>query len=108
MTLREVARVLDACQVGAAVVRHSEASGFMSERDVVRALANGGDPDVLVAEQVMTRELLEATADTSIIDAARQMLAAGVRHLAVVDDDNVIAVISMRDLFTVLVGETPP
>lgn len=108
MTLREVARVLDAYEVGAAVVRHPDDPGFVSERDVVRALANGCDPDVLWAEDVMTVELLGVTPGTSVIAAARQMLDAGIRHLAVVDSDNVIGVISMRDLFAVLVSETPP
>ena len=70
-------------------------------------LAAGGDPDRLWGRDVMTPELVSIPPVTPILDAARQMIEADVRHLAIVDGDDVVGVVSMRDLFEVLVDEWP-
>jgi CBS domain-containing protein len=101
MTLRAVAVVLDACAVGAAIVRHPDGPGMVSERDVVAALAAGGDPDDLWASDVMTSDLVTVAPGASIVAAARRMLDAGTRHLAIVDGDDIVGVVSMRDLMSV-------
>ncbi len=106
MTLRDVANVLERYEVGVALVRTGDGVGVVSERDIVAALASGGDPDQLWGVDVMTPDVLAVAPATTIIDAARQMRRAGVRHLAVVDGPDVVGVLSMRDLFAVLVDET--
>ena len=58
MTLRAVAKVLARYEVGAAVVRRDDGPGFISERDLVAALAAGGDPDDLWSGDVMTANLV--------------------------------------------------
>ena len=108
MTLREVATVLDRYDVGATVVRAGDEIGMLSERDIVAALAAGGDPDRLWGGDVMTAALVSVAPATTIADAARRMLSADVRHLAIADGDGIVGVISMRDLFTLFVDEVPP
>ena len=109
LTLRTVATVLDRYEVGAAIVRHGDDPGLVSERDIVAALAAGGDPDELWGVDVMSPELIDVAPDTTIGEAARRMLDAGVRHLAIADGDDIVGVVSMRDLLAVLVdeGSTP-
>ena len=102
MTLRAVATVLERCGIGAAIVRNGDDPGVVSERDIVRALASGGDPDELWGADVMTPDLVTVTPATTIVDGARRMLDSGVRHLAIVDGDEIVGVVSMRDLFAVL------
>ena len=103
MTLRAVATVLDRYAIGAAIVRHGDDPGVVSERDIVGALAAGGDPDELWSADVMTGHLVTVSPGTSVIESGRRMLEAGVRHLAIVDGDEIVGVVSMRDLFAVLV-----
>jgi CBS domain-containing protein len=100
-----VVTVLDACAVGAANVRDPAAPGMVSERDVVAALVAGGDPDALWASDVMTPGLVTVSTATSIITAARLMLDVGTRHLAIADGDDIVSVVSMRDLQSALVDE---
>jgi CBS domain-containing protein len=77
--------------------------GIVTERDIVRGLADGADADTVWATDVLTRDLLEIDAEDSIGDAAELMMEAGVRHLAVVDsDDGRVGIVSMRDLINPL------
>jgi CBS domain-containing protein len=55
----------------------------------------------------MTSGLVTISPTTSIIAAARLMLDLGTRHLAIVGGDDIVGVVSMRDLLSVLVDESP-
>ncbi len=89
-------------QVGAlAVVDDGEIFGIISERDVTRAVANETDPRAVTASQYATTELEVATLNDDTYRIAQLMLEAGVRHLPVVHDHELIGMVSMRDLLAV-------
>ena len=102
-SLLEVAEALAADGVGAlGVVEGGHLVGVVSERDVVHHLAQGANPDHVTAADVMATDLVVARPDDPILDAARRMVDAQVRHLPVVEDDKIAGFVSMRDLFEVL------
>jgi len=108
-TLRGVAEVLNEEVIGLAIVRAphpqgsgTRAAGLVSERDIVAALADGSDPDRTRAEDVMTGDLASARPDESIRDAAMRMIENDVRHLPVLDGDDVVGLISLRDVVQAL------
>ncbi|HSL57893.1 MAG TPA: CBS domain-containing protein [Acidimicrobiales bacterium] len=98
-TLREIAETLVREEVGAAVVKGAEMAGIVSERDLVRALADGVDPDSDRAEDVMTFDVVSVRSDTTIESVARTMLDGGIRHLPIIDEDGPVGIVSIRDLF---------
>lgn len=112
-TLRSVAQTLSEEWVGAAVVRGtrppgapgSRAEGVVSERDIVRAFANGLDLDGTRAQDVMTLDLACATPDESVLEVAARMLDNEIRHMPVVEDGVVVGVVSERDVLRVFVDE---
>jgi len=104
-TLREIAETLVREEVGAAVVKGAEMVGIVSERDLVRALADGVDPDGDRAEDVMTFDVVSVRSDASIADVAHTMLDGGIRHLPVIDEAGPVGIVSIRDLFAAYVGE---
>ena len=112
-TLRQVAEVLAEDYIGAAVVRGprpmgapgSHAEGVISERDIVRALAEGADPDVELAENVMTLELATAGPGDTIGTVARCMLDNEIRHVPITEDGVVVGVVSERDALRAYVQE---
>ena len=106
VSLRAVASTLDRCHVGAVVVaRRGGDAGIVSERDIVAAIAAGAALDRLRAGEVATRDLIIADPGDRIIDVAQRLIDEGVRHVALVDRDEVVGVLSIRDLFGVLVDE---
>lgn len=100
VTLRSLAATLSELAMGCALVRRGDDwVGIISERDVLSSLAADADPDEVWAADVMTEEIVTADADETVLDAARRMVEKDVRHLMVVDGDQVVGMVSMRDLF---------
>lgn len=98
-TLRNAAEVMAREEVGAVVVVvDGRAAGVLSERDVVTAVANGEDVDDVRAEDVMAVDVVTASVDDTIAQAADAMEAGNIRHLPVVDGDAVAGVVSIRDV----------
>jgi len=105
-TLRQAASQMAARKVGAAVVLdpESEGPGILTERDVLEALAQGQDPDSEVVGDHLTPDAVVATPDWDLDRAAEAMLAGGFRHLVVCDEDDVVGVLSVRDIVRVWSG----
>jgi CBS domain-containing protein len=112
-TLRVVAQILSEESIGAVVVRGtrppgaagSRPEGVVSERDIVRAIADGLDPDRTRAQDVMTLDLACAAPEESVLAVAARMLDNEIRHIPVMEDGVVIGVVSERDALRVLVDE---
>ena len=104
-TVQEAAEALAADNIGALLVTRDEALvGIISERDVVAHIALGTHLHHLSVGEVMAGEVVTVQPDTPILDAARAMAGAEVRHLPVLDGDLIAGVVSMRDLIDVLTG----
>lgn len=75
--------------------------GIITERDVVfRAVAEGLDPSASTVADIMTSNPDTLAPGDSASDALELMQTRNYRHLPVVEDGNVIAVVSIRDLFS--------
>lgn len=106
-TLRDLTALLAENDIGAVLVRGTggDVAGVISERDVIRALADGADPDVDRASDHMTYEVETVGASAAVADLARTMLAGGIRHVPVADDEGkVLGVLSMRDVLSAVAG----
>jgi CBS domain-containing protein len=94
--------------VGAVLVMEGgRLAGIMTERDLMRAFARGLRDDAVVGE-CMTADPETIAPDDTIEHAAVLMIHGGYRHLPVVDGDDVVGVLSMRDLVQVVVQDTAP
>jgi len=107
-TLAEAAKKMSGGRVGAVVVLEGAAlRGILTERDVLRAVGEGRVEGSTVADW-MTRdpETIEASESTDM--AATLMIHGGFRHLPVVEDQNVIGIVSIRDLMRVVLDDAAP
>jgi CBS domain-containing protein len=102
-TLREAARFMTEHNVGAVVIIDPEepGPGIVTERDVVRSLGAGQDPDNELVRDHLTANATFADGDWDLEDAADAMARGGFRHLVVVEDGELAGIISMRDLIQV-------
>lgn len=99
--IMEVADVLAKNKIGAVLVMEAggKVAGIISERDVVRALAQKGDK--LASSKVsdfMTRELITCQPDATIDQIMSLMTEGRVRHLPVLDDGKLCGMISIGDI----------
>jgi CBS domain-containing protein len=106
VTLRQAARALSAADVGTlAIMDGPELAGIVSERDIVRALAEGADPEAVAVADVMSPDPRYLTLGDSATGALEIMLHAKVRHLPVVDEGELVGILSIRDLARALTQE---
>ena len=105
-TLSEAARLMAARNVGAAVVVDPESPGLgiVTERDILRSLANGEEPKSERVGDHLTENLISASPNWSLEQAADTMVQHGFRHLLVVDGGELSGVLSMRDIVRCWVG----
>ena len=72
--------------------------GILSERDIMRAVADRIHSSEARVREWMTADPITATADTSPDEAGRIMLEHGFRHLPVVEGERAVGIVSIRDL----------
>ncbi len=102
-TVAEAVRAMAEHNVGiVAVLDGDKLAGVFSERDVVRRVVDRGlDPAGTPVNDVITHDIVVADADEDYQSAMQKMDQANIRHLPVVSDGRLLAMISIRDLMRV-------
>lgn len=97
----DIARTLRELRIGAVLVLDgSDLCGIVSERDIVRALAQDG-AGILedTAEHIMTAPVITCTPDDTVQSAMALMTSRRIRHLPVLDSAGALAgIVSIGDL----------
>ncbi len=100
-TLETAVRTLTEHRIGALLVLGTDRRviGILSERDIVRVLAAQG-AGVLSQplSQIMTRKVVTCTSSDTIGMVMERMTAGKFRHVPVVEQDQVIGIISIGDV----------
>lgn len=106
-SLSEAARRIWERGVGSAVVLSGEDDpGIITERDLLRAVAEGADPTRTKVGAYMTPNAVAITLNWHVVDAARTMIERGFRHLIVLDDTGeVVGMLSIRDMVRALLED---
>lgn len=105
-TLYEVAALLTAEGIGALVVDdggdgEDEAIAVVTERDIIRALADLADPGEVKVHAVASTDLVWCDAQSTVAEVAEMMSERFLRHVLVEDDGELIGIVSARDLLGV-------
>lgn len=91
---------LCAAHVGALLVMHgTKPIGILSERDLLtRVLLERRDPTATHVRDVMTRDVIAVNVETSTEEVMRIMTERRCRHLPVIDDDEIVGLVSIGDV----------
>jgi CBS domain-containing protein len=88
------------------VVREGKLVGVFSERDYARKVILKGrlSKDTLIAE-LMTRDVYSVTPDDTIEECMALMSAAHCRHMPVLENDQLIGVVSIGDIVNAIIDD---
>ncbi|SEA53522.1 CBS domain-containing protein [Bowdeniella nasicola] len=97
-TISQLLSTLSKHSIGAVVVvDNDQVVGIVSERDVVRRIAETGSVDGQVS-QIMTSDLETCVNSDEIQTLASKMTERRIRHLPVMDGDTLVAIVSIGDV----------
>ena len=113
IAITEDASVLDAIKlmadrsVGSLLVMDGDVlQGIVTERDYARkVIIKGRASDTTRVGEIMTAEVCTATVDQTVNDCMTIMTNRRIRHLPVVEGDNVVGLISIGDLVQAIIAD---
>lgn len=110
-TLEQGAQAMIERRTGSAVViKAGRLVGIVTERDVLRAVANGRVPWSTKISEVMTHDPRSVEPGTQTSEAIELMLKGGFRHLPICVDGALVGLVSLRELLKAealpLIGST--
>lgn len=99
-TVLETAKLMAEDNIGSVIIRDGdEINGIFTERDLLcRVVAAGKDPSTIVLGEVMSSPVNACRLDDDVRKCARVLAETNTRHLAVVENDALVGLISLRDV----------
>ena len=107
-TVAEVASLLRKERIGAALVKSDENPilGIISERDIVSGLdEHGQSVTEMPCSELMSSPVQTCTTHTATEDLMKQMLSKKIRHLPVVEKNELLGIVSIGDVVNSVVSE---
>ncbi len=103
-TLEEASgAMIDAGTGSLAVIDGRAVAGIITERDVVRAVGEEAAVEEEVVRDWMSADPDTFSPETDVEEAASWLLEAGYRHMPVMEGDELLGVVSIRDLLWAIV-----
>ncbi len=102
-TVSEAIKLLNKHKIGSLLVmsENKKLEGIITERDILfKCLDNGKDNHKIKISEVMTSQenLIIGTADDTLSYAMRVMINKKIRHLPIIDKENLIGLVSIGDV----------
>jgi CBS domain-containing protein len=100
-SVRAAATLMAERKIGAVLILDDKRlAGIFTERDLLtRVVVPGRDPDKTALAEVMTRSPDVLRPDDTVATALDMMNKHGYRHLPVLDGNDLVGIVSVRDLF---------
>ena len=103
MTINEAAKMMEDAKVGAVIIMENNTPvGIVTDRDFAVKVAAHAYQVSSPVKQIMSSPLFSINSDESVRTAADLMHDRGIRKLPVIDDENVVGMITATDVVNLL------
>ncbi len=107
-TLQDVSEAMLAAQAGSVgVVEGRRLTGIITERDVLRAAAEGTDPVTEIVRNWMTADPDVFSPEAQVREAAEWLLETGYRHMPIMEDGELLGIVSIKDILWAMASPGP-
>jgi CBS domain-containing protein len=107
-TLRRASQVMTDRGVGCAIaIENERVAGIITERDILHAVAHERNVDQTTVADVMTRDVVSGAPGWDLIKAIKTMTDGGFRHLLVMEMEDPVGIVSLRDLMDTMAAMVP-
>jgi CBS domain-containing protein len=99
-TVKKVAELLNKHEIGCVIItNHGKPVGIITERDMIkRIVCKSVKPENVKASDIMSQPLIEASPNMCAGDAAKLMLERNIKKLPVVENGQLVGLVSLTDL----------
>lgn len=102
-SVTKVADIMVEESIGSIVVKENdEPIGIICERDLLeKVISSDLKPSEVTARDIMVEPLITTTSDTDMLDAMRRMVKNNIGHLPVVENNELIGIVTVQDVLEV-------
>jgi len=102
ITLKEATEVMTKLHIGCLVISENQKIlGIITSSDILKAIANDKNPNTVLAEEIMSKNVITIDPDKRIEDAVDLMMKHGIKKLPVVSNDKIEGIITASDIIVV-------
>lgn len=101
--IKDAVKIMNKLRIDSLIVLNSESKivGLVTERDILKSIESNLDPDINQVGDIMSRDVKTISSDKSLEDAVDAMTRYNVKHLPVVDNDNLVGILTTFDIIVV-------
>jgi len=98
----KISKIMKTSGIGSVVItKEDKPVGIVTDRDIViKVIMKDRDPGKLKVKEIMSSPLMTIEADASLRRACKLLVEKGIRRLLVIDDSELVGVVSIRNIVT--------
>ena len=102
VTLKEASKVMSQYHIGSLVVVEKEKIvGIITERNVLKSVAQGKNPELTTVEDIMSKNVITIEPDKKIDEAVELMMKHKIKKLPVVSNKKLVGIVTCSDISVV-------
>jgi CBS domain-containing protein len=101
-SVAKILKIMKMSGIGSVIITEEDKPvGIVTDRDIVmKVIMKDRDPSKLKVKEVMSSPLMTIAADASLRRACKLLVEKGIRRLLVIDDEELVGVVSLRNILT--------
>jgi len=102
VSIAAISKCMKRSGIGSVVItKGGNPVGVVTDRDIVlKVIMKNRNPDTVKAKEIMASPLVTIEVDASIMGACKVLTEKGIRRLLVIDDGELVGIVSLRNILT--------
>lgn len=101
--IKDAVKIMNRLRIGSLIVldNNNRIIGILTERDIMKSIENGVDPEVKDVRDIMTKDVKTISSDRDLKDAVDIMTKYRIKKLPVIDDKTLVGILTTSDIVVV-------